>query len=323
MLLLSARMETFANLAVVDFGNVLPSETSMMALSEYTHDQYVLMTRTQGYTLSQGDWESSGITLYACSNAPNEVWNFNMLHGSFHFDANPGMRGIVIDHLLAWRLFAREDCIGQQVTLGDELFEIVGVYRKNRGLLDLLASRDEHPAYTLASATDPAGSQLVTRCRENTAGIILSLFPEAVKRVNLDAVVRGDVLFIYLAVAGICGIMLLRWLRAQRKRLRTKEKPDIPSIIEGVVFAALFVLAICSLRVSPDPRAIPDTLANPEHIWTALRAWFITVNNEQVTGGMFYAEVKTLAGIARFVALLGWSVCLPGRRTIRSDERAG
>lgn len=108
-----------------------------------------IYNRIKNTTIEYYDRKVTNITVYETYGNYENMTNIKMLKGRFIWDTDIDQikNYIVIDSILAQRLFASLDCIGKNIVLNNMEFIVCGVYKKNTSYISKLSSVDDTIVY--------------------------------------------------------------------------------------------------------------------------------------------------------------------------------
>ena len=266
------------------------------------------------------------VTVYAVDPGFRDFIPNRMVHSNFLVDLKPVfMRGqVIIGESLAVALFARTDAADSDVLINGMNYSVIGVIAKDNVLIDIFGSLEKHAVYVYSgdvqAGLKPERTSLIVKCRENTAGMVLSGISasglNAIAEINHDAKARFNVFASqFLLLIGIC--MILRSLIKQlvlklrdNKRVGYINRVNFIYIVFIIIFISAALYLLSGLRFVLDARMIPGTLANFGVIFNKIREWFYLVNTGMVNGGLLSVSLNLYARLAVYSSLVsvisGW-----------------
>jgi len=261
-----------------------------------------------------------------------------MLHGNFLIKVPPVYRGghVVIGERLAIALFSKTDCVGSEISLGGSVYVIVGVIAKPDAITDLSGTLEEHAVYIYHDDTPlylrpPEKTFLLVKCRENTAGMVLSRLSvsglDAIAEVNHDANARfGYFAARLLLLIGVC-LPLSMFTRKMIEQIKNRgfkrffrefyhESAKIAFVPGAFILLGAALYLLSGLRLTLDARMIPESLASLTKVAEKLRMWFRLVNNGRVSGGMLDPQIRVYARLAQACAAAALTLAYSSNRII-------
>lgn len=279
-----------------------------------------------GVTLDTEKKNQGGVTLYQVDGDWHSVYPQEFTAGRPLSRGDHGQAVIVLDSETAFQLFGDEDPIGQQVKIGEKVFEIVGVAKHARRI----GETDPRAAWIPLDVAGAPANEIMTLSAGGKSGAALrTVFESTARNAIGDGQAfhlgkertRGTILL--RAVALIYGIRLLAvWIRWGGKKsgkwiaeISAKSKVSYVRqmigyfLIRAAGIALVYAVAIgigaalAGMVVQPMtifPEWVPEILVDPESI--AKRFWDLTTAAAQPRQWRTpeIAEIRYWSGVVRW-----------------------